>query len=73
MVCIDLVLALTRHDGARLAEVGFLLIVLAGVWLIVAVEIPALADTRARTLGAGVLFAISGVLLLVATHWGHFR
>jgi hypothetical protein len=65
------VVALTSHAGARLAEVGFLLILVAGVWL-VAADIPQLRLHRARRTVAGALLAVSGVLLVVATHWGHF-
>jgi hypothetical protein len=68
------VLALARQTGVRLAEVGFLLIVIAGVWL-VAAEIPALGASRwarFRTIVAGILLASSGVLLIIATRWGGF-
>ncbi len=68
----SLVLAsISRHSGKRLAEVGFLLILVAGVWL-VAAQIPQLRLRAARTLVAGALLAIAGVLLVVATRWGHF-
>jgi hypothetical protein len=64
-------LAFSRHTGATLAEVGFLLILFAGVWL-VAAQIPVLKMPRARTIVAGVAFALAGALLIIATHWGHF-
>jgi hypothetical protein len=64
-------LALTAHTGVRLAEVGFLLILFAGVWLVVA-EIPQLRLSKVKTIVAGVALAAAGVLLLVATHSGHF-
>ena len=67
----SLFLAMTRQTGVRLAEVGFLLILFAGVWL-VAAEIPQLQLGRARTIVAGVAFAVAGLLLIVATHSGHF-
>jgi hypothetical protein len=66
------VLALSHHTGIRLAEVGFLLILIAGIWL-AAAEIPRFRLAAARTIVAGVLLAISGLLLLIATHWGHFE
>lgn len=66
-----LVLALTHQTGVRLAEVGLLLILIAGVWL-VAAEIPAFKLARARTMVAGVLLALSGLLLIIATHGGGF-
>jgi hypothetical protein len=62
---------MTPSTGLKLAEFGFLLILIAGVWL-VAAEIPALGLRRARTIVAGAALAVAGVLLIVATHWGHF-
>jgi len=64
-------LALTHQTSVRLAEVGFLLMVFAGVWL-VAAEIPRLGMAKARTIVAGVALALAGVLLIIATHWGSF-
>ena len=68
---ITLVLAITRHTGLRLAEVGFLLVLFAGVWL-VAAQIPRLKMGTLRMIVAGVALALGGLLLIVATHWGHF-
>jgi hypothetical protein len=65
------VLGLSAHAGARLAEVGFLLILFAGVWL-VAAQIPRLGLGRARTVVAGIALGVSGALLIIATHWGKF-
>ena len=62
---------MSQHTGIRLAEVGFLLIVFAGVWLAVA-QIARVRMATARTTVAGVALAIGGVLLIIATHWGHF-
>jgi hypothetical protein len=67
----DPVFALTPQTGIRLAEVGFLLILFAGIWL-VAAEIPMFGFSRARTIVAGTALALAGALLIVATHWGHF-
>jgi hypothetical protein len=67
----SLLLGLSHHTGVRLAEVAFLLVVIGGVWL-VAAELPQLKSSRTRVVVAGVLFAVAGVLLIVATHWGHF-
>jgi hypothetical protein len=64
-------LALTHRTGVRLAEIGFLLILFAGVWL-VAAEIPRLGISKARTTVAGAALAVAGLLLLIATHWGQF-
>jgi hypothetical protein len=63
--------AFSHATGITLAEVGFLLILIAGVWL-VAAQIPALKIPVARTIVAGIALAIAGVLLIIATHWGHF-
>jgi hypothetical protein len=65
------VVALTHHTGRRLAEIGFLLILIAGIWL-AAAQIPAFKLGTARTIVAGVALAVAGVLLLIAIHWGHF-
>ena len=65
------VLALTHQTGVRLAEGGFLLIMIAGVWL-VAAQIPSLKYAKARTIVAGLLLALGGLLLIIATHGGGF-
>jgi hypothetical protein len=65
------ILALNHQTGVTLAEVGFLLILFAGVWL-VAAQIPAFKMPTARTIVAGIALALAGVLLIIATHWGHF-
>ncbi len=65
------ILAMSAHTGVRLAEVGFLLILFAGVWL-AATEIPKLGIARARMIVAGAALAAAGLLLIVATHSGHF-
>jgi hypothetical protein len=67
----NFVLALTPQTGRKVAEVGFLLILFAGIWL-AAAQIPLFGLRRARTIIAGIALAIGGVLLLIATHWGHF-
>jgi hypothetical protein len=63
--------AIARHTGVRIAEVGFLLILIAGVWL-AASATPRLGLQRVRMIVAGVLLAVAGALLILATHWGHF-
>ena len=65
------VLALSHHTGRRLAEIGFLLILFAGIWL-AASQIPQFKFGTARTIVAGIALAVAGVLLIIATHWGHF-
>ncbi len=64
-------LALAHHTGVRLAEIGFLLILFAGVWL-AAAQVPRFKLGTARTIVAGVALALAGLLLIIATHWGHF-
>jgi hypothetical protein len=64
------ILAVSKHHtGLRLAEVAFLLIVFAGVWL-AAADIWRLS--RARGIVAGVALALAGLLLIVATRRFHF-
>ncbi|HLI51323.1 MAG TPA: hypothetical protein VKU87_05970 [Thermomicrobiaceae bacterium] len=60
-------LALTAHTGARLAEIGFLLVAIAGVWIF-AGEVVASRWSRFRLSVAGILLAAAGVLLIIATH-----
>ncbi|HUZ30180.1 MAG TPA: hypothetical protein VMU90_13105 [Solirubrobacteraceae bacterium] len=64
-------LAIAPQTGIRLAEVGFLLLLIAGIWL-VAAEIPALNLGNLKGIGAGIALAVGGLLLVIATHWGHF-
>jgi len=65
------VVALSHHTGLRLAEVGFLLILFAGIWL-AAAQIPQFKFATGRMIVAGIALALAGVLLIIATHWGHF-
>jgi hypothetical protein len=60
---------INKSSTVKLAEVGFLLILIAGLWL-VAAEIPQLKLQKTRSLVAGLLLAVAGLLLLIATHWG---
>jgi hypothetical protein len=62
---------MSRKTGVILAEVGFLLILFAGVWL-VAAQIPAFKIPTERTIVAGIALALGGLLLIIATHWGDF-
>lgn len=64
-------IVVAAHTGIRLAEVGFLLILIAGIWLVVA-EIGGAKWGRFRSIVAGLALAAAGVLLIIATHWGHF-
>ena len=67
-----MIAAMTRHTGIRLAEVGFLLVLIAGVWLALAETLDPAKWRTFRTVVAGVLLAVAGLLLIIATHWGHF-
>ena len=60
---------MSHHTGIRFAEVGALLITLAGVWL-AASEIPQLKLARTRVIVSGVLLAAAGILIIIAFHWG---
>ena len=64
-------LAFSHHGGIRLAEVAFVLVLIAGVWL-VAAQFPQFKVGALRTGATGVLLAVAGLLLIIATHWGHF-
>ena len=64
-------MSLSRQTSVTLAEVGFLAILFAGVWL-VAAQIPKLGISKARTIVAGIALAIAGLLLIIATAWGQF-
>ena len=66
-----LLLTLNKSTSARLGEVGFLLILLAGIWII-ASESPKLKGSAARMVVAGLALFLAGLLLLIATHWGKF-
>jgi hypothetical protein len=67
----DKAVALAHHTGVRLAEVGFLLILFAGIWL-AAAQIPRFRLGTARMIVAGIALALGGLLLIIATHWGRF-
>ncbi len=66
-----LLLTLNKITSARIGEVGFLLILLAGIWMI-ASESPKLKGSPARMVVAGLALFLAGLLLLIATHWGKF-
>ena len=65
-----LLLAITRHTGIRLAELGFLLAAIAGALMLIGAIVP--FGRRVGTAFAGIALGAGGVLLIVATHWGHF-
>ena len=67
----SVLLAMSAGTGRKVAEVGFLLLVIAGIWL-AASQFQQPRWGVLRTIVAGVAIAAGGVLLLVAVHWGHF-
>jgi len=66
-----MIILMTHHTGRRLAELGFLLILFAGVWF-AAAEIPGLKFASGRSIVSGIALAVAGLLLIVAVHWGKF-
>jgi hypothetical protein len=70
-MAIAMVIGITHHTGIRLAEVGFLLLLFGGVWL-AAAQVRFFGMARGRTVVAGLAFGAAGLLLIIATHWGHF-
>lgn len=65
------VLAFAHSTAVRVAEVAFLLLVVAGVWIVVAWSMQGDNWQRLRMIVAGVLIGAAGILLIVAAHWGH--
>ncbi len=75
-------LAFSHSSGVRLAEVAFLLLVIAGAWVASASLTKAekthtvfgfvvVGSSRFRMTVAGLLLACGGLLLIIATRWGH--
>jgi hypothetical protein len=68
-------LAFSHSAGVTVAEVGFLLFMIAGVWIAVAWSLwnrPSGSKwIRFRMVVAGTLVAVGGLLLIIASHWGH--
>ena len=67
-----LVFTISHHDAVRLAEVGFLFILLGGGWLVAAELLNPERWGKFRTIVAGTCLAVAGVLLIIAVHWGRF-
>jgi hypothetical protein len=63
------ILAITKQNGIRLGELGFLLGAVAGGLIALGAIMPL---GRAWTFLAGASLAGGSVLLIIATHWGHF-
>ncbi len=66
-----LALTMTTHTGIRLGEVGEALGALGGIALLLGGMTP-LGKRAGQTLG-GLGIALGFILLVVATHWGHFH
>jgi hypothetical protein len=66
-----LLLAITHLTSVRIAEVAFLLILIAGIWLVAAELLPPRLQ-KMRMVVVGIALAVAGLLLLIATHWGLF-
>ena len=62
-------LLISQHASARLTEIGFLLLAIAGVWMVIA-EIRQNRWSRFRLTVAGGLIAVGAVLNIIAAHWG---
>jgi len=62
---------LSHSTSVTIAQVGFLLILIAGLWL-VSSQMPRFGNSKARTIVAGIALALAGLLLIIATHWGQF-
>ena len=66
-------LGISHHTGTRMAEVGFLLILIAGVWIAASQFLGDVARWhKFRMIVAGSALAAAGVLLIIAVHSGHF-
>ena len=74
-------IAFSHRTGVRVAEVAFLLVLIAGVWIASASLTKVdrthtwfgivIASSRFRMTVAGGMLACGGLLLIIATHWGH--
>jgi hypothetical protein len=73
---VNLILAISHATGIRIAEVAFLLFVIAGIWTAFGWAMPErldrpFASRRFRMIVAGILIAAAGLLLIISTHFGH--
>jgi hypothetical protein len=68
---VSLLLTISRHTSDRLAEVAFLLILIAGVWMAADALLPPRWH-KVRMVVAGVLFAVAGLIMIIVIHSGHF-
>ena len=81
-ICMSLILGFAHPTAVKLAELAFLLVLIAGVWIAsasltqvnkwhIALKFVVMAPSRFRMTVAGILLAVGGLLLIVAAHWGH--
>jgi hypothetical protein len=70
-------LAFSHDTSVKVAEVAFLLFLIAGIWIAAAwllgdrgARIGTWDPMKFRMIVAGVLVAAGGLLLIIATHWG---
>ena len=68
---LTLALMIKAHTGIRLGEVGEALVALAGLALLLGGMTP-FGKRAGQTLGGLALLA-GGILLVIASHWGHFH
>jgi len=66
-----LALQLKAHSSLRLAELGEALVAAAGILLVLGGMTP--FGRRAGQTFGGICLAVGGVLLVLATRWGHFH
>jgi len=78
----SLILGFAHSTAVKLAEVAFLLFLIAGAWIASAsltqankwhirLRFVVIAPSRFRMTVAGIFLAVGGLLLIIATHWGH--
>jgi len=70
-----MVLAFSHSAGVTVAEVAFLLFLIAGVWIAIGWLLwdrPGSGRwNHFRMIVAGTLIAVGGPRLIIASHWGH--
>jgi hypothetical protein len=63
-------LAITAHNGIRIAELGMAIGAIGGAVLTLGAMTP--FGRKGGTFLGGACIALGFVLLIIATHWGHF-